>query len=191
MEKLDEKELYDLKWFDYRTLPVRGADLLFILSWLKVAAHYQAKCGYSRYAGWWIRKLDIKNYKKGKQIPNLIKLRQWADSRGLKYEYFWERAFEAHTNFAFKNSFPNAFLNKTILNYVSSESKKSGIIKYADFEFFKTDNYFGHEFQNDYYSYLIREVKNNYGNRAAGVVKELIAEGKMSVKFLKNIYTNK
>lgn len=60
---MTEKELYELKWFDYRILPVEGCDLLFILRYMESGAHYQSQLGFSRYAGRWFRKFDVKNYR--------------------------------------------------------------------------------------------------------------------------------
>ena len=185
MNKVEER-LYETKWFDYRILPVDAANIAFIFEFAKALSEYNKQLGFTGWVNPYFKKFDIENYKKWHWTRFLIKLRQYADRNSMRYDDFWELAFEAFNEFKFRKMSINFFLNEDALRCIEEKQKKKKIIKYASSRFFSVEYYSGFEIQDDYYWYLIGRLKNFYGKNWKRQFAEMVGGGVISVNFYKN-----
>lgn len=208
-KKLDkvpqERELYDLKWHDYRMLSPDVATLLFINE-------------YSRTKRWMlvdnegidprdVEKLSVldgnatarkKNPRAAFDFTNLRnwrfwkifeKLRRWADEMHFRYDFFWEYAFRAHREMKYKFSSPSVFCSEALLDKVLDfrDERAATQITLSELPVFKADNYGDTEIQNDYYYDLLGTLRQKYqSDRVYNArINTLINDGVVSKEFLR------
>jgi hypothetical protein len=198
-----EQELFKTKWFDYRMLSPDDATLLFMDEWRKALTSYNehnvpsyrgkdgklhVMNGYTDVSKGY-KSLNIEYLKTKKKTSwNLFtKLRQWADKQGFGYDKYWPSAFKAHEVLGFKNRLLNVFLNERIKAKVVEriDDYRQIKIKKAMSSAFKAENYEGTPLQDDYYEYLIDELKQRYPVRREEKLMKMVKEGEINKNFFK------
>jgi len=164
---MDERELIEMKFFDYRALTPEMATLVFMREWAQAFCNYNEDLGKTKHYAFLksFKSFDLDYLKTNTRFKTLGKLRQIADKHGMRYDLYWQWAFEAHLSLAFGKTFENVFLNKSIqakiLDFKRKHDKRT--ITCAKSDIFSPENYRNLELQNDYYWHLINEIKNRYG----------------------------
>ena len=188
---MDERELFDTKFFDYRALTPDVATLIFMQDWATAFTNYNEDLGRSRY--WAFLKsfesFDSSYLQTNARFRILGKLRHFADAHGFRYDLFWQWAFDAHLNLGFHKTWENVFLNSRILTKTIEMKREheENFITYARSDIFKPENYRNLELQNDYYWYLIYEVKNRYHrDEFRSRLRSLLEKGRLAEEFLGN-----
>ncbi len=188
---MNEKELYDMKWFDYRAMDPDTATLVFMHEYALRMREYNELLGRSRY--FYILKsfkAFERDYLRNHRLFKILeKLRPIADKHGMPYDKFWEFACEAHMNLGFKKTYVNVFLNKNILKKIKEdwEQYKKDFICYSKSTSLQPDNYQGFDIQKDYYEYLLGQIKTRYpASKRAEKLKLMLAQNKISKDFLLN-----
>ncbi|MGD0275749.1 MAG: hypothetical protein ABSB79_06805 [Syntrophales bacterium] len=187
----DEKELYELKWFDYRALSPEGATKRFCLEYQRAFSmshmpHSSESLGESKYINIFKGATRLEDWK---WFPTMTKLRQLADTYFMKYEDFWEWGFQGALDLGFKSTFPNVFLSKSLKAYILDKGKNYNMrfLRYTDSPFLNPKSYVGHEIQKDYFSYLVAFSKNFLPEKRAAYLRTLIETGRLSKKYLMEI----
>jgi hypothetical protein len=163
---MDQRELFDTKFFDYRALAPDAATLFFMRDWAVAFTNYNEDLGRTRY--WAFLKgfesFDLSYLKATPRFKVHEKLRSFADAHGFRYDLFWQWAFEAHLHMGFHRTFEQVFLFPKILTKIMEYKRifDENFITYATTDIFKPQNYRNLELQNDYYWYLVYEIKNRY-----------------------------
>ena len=186
---MDEQELMDLKWYDYRVMPPDLATKVFIREYAKRFVRYFDRLGLAGRHYNTLKTFDITNPKKWRHWSVIELLRQWADAHCMKYDDFWTWAVEASSVLNFKRTFPNTFLHPTIKTYVLQKSKEPSYLRHADYDWLKPEHYREWELQNDYYWYIVKELQRRYPRRWRERLEEMVIEGKMSKDFLEKHLT--
>ncbi len=201
--KLDERELYDTKWFDYYHLPPDVATLTFFFEWAKAITNFKESIGESRFVNVLKKyeRLDIEYLKShGTTWKHVQNLRQWADQHGLEYRNYWSVAFIVATDLNFvrvlktktaKHStvFLSAFYNKNLKREVLRRIKehRSQVIQKSDFWLFRAKHYKGYQSQRNYYNYLIEMVKQRYPTQIVDKVKIMVENKEISMSYFKDL----
>ena len=163
---MDQRELFDTKFFDYRALAPDAATLFFMRDWAVAFTNYNEDLGRSRY--WAFLKgfesFDLTYLKATPRFKVHEKLRSFADAHGFRYDLFWQWAFEAHLHMGFHRTFEQVFLFPKILTKIMEYKRThdENFITYATTDIFKPQNYRNLELQNDYYWHLVYEIKARY-----------------------------
>ncbi len=95
---MGETALYERKWFDYRPLTPDGATLAFFYAWAKALTQFNEYLGDSKWLNF-LRRFEHFNPPYLKQHHarywrSMNKLSNWADKRGMHYDWCWTAAFE-------------------------------------------------------------------------------------------------
>lgn len=169
---MDEIELNDCKWFDYRPMSVYWADLKFLAAMNREYFAHQEKHGDT-----WLKCFLPKRGEKFEAWKhwNLInELRQFADSQGMRYDHFWEYAFKAFDALGFQRTNVKgkggklyqmvpvvAFRNKAILDRVMqlNDQYQDSFAVISEAQLFKVSNYQDLELQNEYFWYLVLAIQ--------------------------------
>jgi len=191
---MDQKELFDTKFFDYRALAPDAATLFFMRDWAVAFTNYNEDLGRSRY--WAFLKgfesFDLSYLKATPRFKVHEKLRSFADAHGFRYDLFWQWAFEAHLHMGFQRTFENVFLSLRILKRALEMKRKheENFITYATTDIFKPQNYRNLELQNDYYWYLVYEIKNRYHrDQFNDKIRLMLENQRLSGEFLGNYHS--
>lgn len=182
---MTEQDLAEVKWFDYRAASPETADLLFICEFARELSDHFKLMGGTGYVEHFFRKFDVEDYKASKMTPYFIKLRQWADSKMLRYQDFWAWAFTAYRDMAFKRVFVNKFLNKDLKQRVLEKSNNYPFMRFAEYKLYAPQNYCGLELQDDYYWYLVKQAQERKPTSWQKLLQRWCGEDKISSKFLK------
>lgn len=176
-ERVLEQELYETKFFDYRVISHNTATIAFVCFFQKELLVYEklTRKGYFR------NYLSTVNQPvpEWKHFKTFQDLRRWADANFIKYNDFWSFAFLFHREMGFKQCFPNVFKNKNLLINIKNVDKEKYThqLKLADLQYFNIDNYTGEDMQNDYWNYVIKEIRAKYqGSQAIAVFKKLVKD---------------
>ena len=185
---MKEKELMETKWFDYRALAPDVATLVFMNEWAKAFCNYNERLGKTRHFYFLksFERFDLGYLKNKTRFGYFTKLRQWADSHRMRYDLYWAWAFEVHENLGYGRTFESIFLGKRIKAGVLQKQKdfERDILIYSQHEIFRPDNYADYEIQDDYYWYLVDEVKKrNPKDRWLTKIKELITIDRIPNRF--------
>jgi len=187
-----EIELFDLKWFDYRALHPDVATMVFFQEYIRSAREYNVRLGYSKYVN--VLKgypsLDLEGLKRHSHWGMLTKLRRYADRHGIEYYFFWKWASEAHLQLCFARRFLNVYLAQRILAKVLEyrDEHVNCFIIYSQLQVFEAQNYKGWEVQDDYYSYVVKQLKKrNSLKDFTDKIKKLVSDGKIPLAFFKKL----
>lgn len=210
-EAQQERQLYDLKWHDYRMLSPDMCTLVFI-------------CEYSRAVRWQrveeygIPPEEVKNLsvldgnpKSREKNPNakfdftdikawrywniMEKLRRWADEMYLPYDKFWEWAFAVRRKLNYKYSTPTVFaaapLQEEILN-MRDEYERHYIFT-SKLPVFRAEAYSGTPLQDDYCECVVGDLRRKYESDRVFTarLKTLIKDGVLSREFVEKLKRGK
>ena len=188
---LDERELYDLKWFDYRPFDPDTATLFFLKEQAKrFVKHYASLGRYPVVLRAYATFDRIRLGKKMKRWKVLTELRQWCDKLGMPYGKFWEWACETHLELKIGKMYEIYFTNENLLFEVKSawEQEKRNFIITSDFYLLHPNNYKHYEFQDDYYGYLVGQVKRRYPRlKWKEILDSYVENEKLVVDFAKSV----
>jgi len=199
---MDERMLYEKKWHDYRLLSPEGANFVFLQEFI---AAYRAYSEIRRGTSY-INPLSYKRKKKDPETGKpkttsvsvpvaeapyrwpswkvLVELRQWADSRGMKYDNFWAWAFKATIECRHRFFAINYCKSKCVLGKIAEYAKESKLIPLSKLPLFKPENYRGFEAQNDYYWYIVSSVREKYLGEYVEKLRTAAEDGLISWDFL-------
>ena len=186
----DERELYELKWWDYRMLKPDVCTLSFMREWVKAAAEFNELVKGTRYINVLKRfkRFDLPYLRGHEAWKVLQRLRQWADAQGMPYDHFWAYAYEAHIKLGFDRPYLPVFQNEHLLGMVKEawqEAKRVRVI-WAESPWFKADKYQASQMQDDYFGYLLREIKSHYSKAfAQETLVKCVREGTLPVAYFK------
>jgi hypothetical protein len=191
---MDERELMDMKFFDYRALEPEVATLVFMANWAQAFCNYNEDIGYTKHFAFLkgFKSFDLDYLRTNSHFKTLNELRKIADKHGARYDLFWQWAFEAHTELSFQNKMVNTFKNKNIQAKILDKKRahEKTFITYAKSDIFKPENYRNLELQNDYCWYLIREIKNRYAKETwQGKILTLVENNRLPKDFFCNHYS--
>ena len=119
--------------------------------------------------------------------------RQWADSRFMEYGDFWRFAFKAHNDLGFRKLYATVFGNKRLQAKIAAlhREQKAFKIKFSNSPIFKSAAYRGHEIQDDYFWYLVKEVQARHPlDWKARVSEQCYGYESIPVEFLKRARLN-
>jgi len=163
---MDERELMEMKFFDYRAMEPEVATLVFMESWAKALMNYNEDLGKTKHYAFLksFKSFDLAYLRENARFKALTKLRRIADKHGMRYDLYWQWAFDAHLELGFSKTFENVFLNLKIQAKIPDKKRahEKTFVTWAKSDIFKPENYRNLELQNDYCWYLIREIKNRY-----------------------------
>lgn len=187
---INEKELFDLKWFDYRAISPHAATLICLKEYVKRTVSQNADLGkfpvvLRAYSGF--DKISLCRMKRWKY---LIRIRQFADKHGMPYAKFWEFAVKEHHDRRLRLYNEYAFTNEKILRETARKWRwyREEFIVYSDFYLLHPTNYRGYPFQDDYYSYLVGRLKRRHPRQdLEDNIQKLIEWERMPVEFLRKI----
>lgn len=197
-DSLLERNLYEVKWFDYRMVSPDGATILFIAEYARrvqdyrvdVAGNPEGSRGFANV----LRGFDLKDPKAWGQFGIMQTLRRFADKNCIPYGNFWKWAFRAHLDGGWKIVQPKIFLQTSIKARVIElqDEHMEAFVTFSLLPVFSAENYKGHEIQKDYYYNLVSEVNSRYPNDADRRLASLAKSGRISREFLdKCIYVQK
>ena len=191
---MNERELMETKFFDYRALTPEVATLVFMREWARAFCNYNEDLGYTRHFAFLkgFKSFDLNYLRTNRPFKILNELRQIADKHGARYDLYWQWAFEAHTELCFGNKMVNTFKNKKIQAKILDMKREydERTITYAKSDIFKSANYRNFELQNDYFWHIIREIKNRYHrDYRQGIMKTLIKNDKIPMEFFCKHYS--
>lgn len=199
---MDERELYGLKWFDYKPLSPDMATLLMGQEHCRQSVYFYELLGeqshFVKTAALLYSKLDLDNIRSWKRFDTMEKLRQWADQNGMRYDNFWRWAFEAilntrHGTVGRKNDrgrsrffVLNHFLNKHVLEDTlrRRDEAQATFITFSDHPYFQAAAYRGEPLQDSYHLYLLQELKRRFPAAMLEKLNILIENGRFSKKYL-------
>ena len=163
---MDERELMETKFFDYRALTPEVATLVFMREWARAFCNYNEDLGKTKHYVFLksFQSFDLSYLRDNRRFKTLGKLRQIADKHGVRYDLYWQWAFEAHLSLGFGKTFENVFFNKNIQAKIldMKRAHDETFMTYAESDIFKPENYRNLELQNDYFWHLIRKIKDRY-----------------------------
>jgi hypothetical protein len=187
---IDERELFDTKWFEYRPIDPDTATLVFIKAWAKRMQKYNALLGKYPVVFRDYRSFNRARLSKMKRWNTMARLRQFCDKHGMPYGKFWEWACEAHLELKLHKMHEVYFTNEKLLFEVKAawEQHKRNFIVTSDSWLLHPDFYRGYEWQNDYYEYVIGEIKRrNHKSKWLEVVERYVKDEKIPVDFYRNV----
>lgn len=195
---MDERLLFEKKWFDYRMLTPEAANLVFLRQFIDAYREYSIM----RRGNGFVNPLSYrKRKKKGEakstvvSVPvgevstswpgwkTLVELRQWADSHCLRYEDFWPVAFRVLVARKIPSFSIHFCKNQKLLSQVLAELRARPMITLSSLGYFKPENYVGHELQNDYYWHIYRSILEKYTDGYKEKLKTAVDEGIISPAF--------
>ncbi len=185
-----ELELYDLKWFDYRTMPPDLCTLMFIREWVPAQRGLYKTLGMSNYVNVLrpFSEIELEAMKRVRSWRVFDKLRIFADKHGLRYDLFWKWGIEALLEQKFNKRFANVYLSEKVLSRVLEMHKThcEHFVIYSKDSYFRASRYEGSKVQKDYYAYLLKEIsKKTSAHNRANVIRGLFDRGIFPMEFLK------
>ena len=188
---MNEKMLYNTKWYDYRPYMPDVANLLFITEWVSAYDKLLVRMGFDHFEdgrGSVIKKpfpyprgdiVFLKAVNHGKDWKRFTRLRQTADSLCFPYWTFWAVGLQTMVDFdgfGFGlQAFDDTMLLGSTVDHVKT-SIKEGPIQFAKMPFLQPDKYEGTRIQNDYCHYVVARIGARYGERAPRVLNALKGE---------------
>jgi hypothetical protein len=201
---MDERRLYDLKWFDYRPLAPDTATMAFSLWHVrKLAAHLSDldEGGFIYACNSAFKGINVERLRQWKHFGVMEKLRWWADKRFLRYEDFWELAFGVHLDFGLgtrgygkgrksRTIFVQVFTSPKILAEVNCRAslRQQERLILSDHPYFQAPAWRGKPLQVDYAAHVAGELKRRYGGSAQERAKALVESGRLSASALSGIF---
>jgi len=183
-----EKNLYPLKWFDYRDVTPEGADMLFLQAWCKAHNDFQAfyliDVRFDSDGKEYLKPLRWESLQDllddGKFMERVSRLRRSADKNGIPYKLFWSFAFELLADVD--------NLDCEITSLASSISSRASIfdsyrerfserVTISEHPRMFPANFSGLKSQIEYFTYVEEEAKKRYPNTWRGKLQMLWAQG--------------
>jgi hypothetical protein len=191
---IQERALFQKKWYDYRAIPHEMATLVCISHFVEhirvlqkhtlgeedaVYKNVLKGCGRLRniFEWKWWRTFEV--------------IRQFCDKNCMPYGYFWETAIQIAVDKGYpRPSMVNTYLSWSLQESVLFEFKRNGVdwgyIRFSKVDIFKAENYKGLKRQDEYYWYLIRSVKELYsGSYREEKIGLMVKRGQIAEEFLK------
>jgi len=175
---MNEKQLYNLKWYDYRPYMPDTATLIFIGEWVNAFDRLLVKMGFDHFEnnrGEVVKKdypyssgniVYLKAVNDGEDWKRFTTLRKDCDVRTVPYWVFWEVALQTMVNYDGFDFGLQAFDNLLLLGSAFEHVKnllKDGQIVFARMPFLQPDRYTGTQIQKDYCEYIVFKVNERYG----------------------------
>lgn len=205
-----ERDLYEIKWFDYRMVSPDMATAMFARSYARAMVSLRLKLGLleERRAPYYdaLRTMDVVNMRGWRNWNTMERLRRWADKNFMPYDLFWEWACRAYVELGFNERkhvvartgkdgkvkrekkdviYANAFLNKNLLARVLDlQDDHERYVLYSNLEVFRAENWQDHPIQNDYYDHLVSELKHKHPDPWARIDR-LCSERRLSKGYVK------
>lgn len=193
---MDERRLYELKWFDYRPLSPDTATVAFMCEfWKRLATVMKDDLGDDR-APYridnMIMKLADKPPKTWRDFQMGETLRSWSDRNFMRYDHFWMWAFEEYLGMSFgtkglvkgkkdRTIIMNYFNYPKILSKVQQRrgQHEADRVIWSEHPYFKPEAFEGTRLQLDYFDYVVCAVKRLSGARASHAIRRMVDNGKI------------
>lgn len=201
----DERLLIDTKWFDYRPLAINLCNYMCLrefithrMDWAKQRSGNAFAYPFSSSAKINGEKVTVSPriseiHEKWPYWRKFVEVRQYADSKCLRYQDFWRNIFSLASGIPGRLAFPQITTPKmTARAATMCLEERSQRILMSEEWYLAPTSWADIEFQNDYYWYVVNSVKSRYGNgRLKEIIDLLIAEGQFPEGFYKNYLEKK
>lgn len=192
---MDERSLYNLKWFDYRPIEPDTATLACAMAHTRKLGTYlqELDCGnFISARNSLFKGFNLDKIRGWKHFETMERLRWWCDKRLLRYDLFWEYAFETYIQFGLgtrgygkgrrhRMIFLSLFRSQALLAHVAQlhQGRSQERIALSDHPYFAASQWRGELLQRDYADYLVNELRRRHGSGFEEKVEILIENGRL------------
>lgn len=168
-------------WFDYRYLDFESRILECIKDYCVAYSNYCKTMDREVIHSLW-KTFDIDNVKKFKYYVFFNVVTSYCDSKMLRYNEFWNEAFEVARVFDADVKSPLFFRKHEFMEQICGRIEKYQTLRLSKLPIFDACNYVGNEVQDAYYQFVCDYICQK--NDSELKFRRLVKSGKINKKFL-------